>query len=45
VLLAPTMTLPVVAGRPDLGTWQSVAFVDFNRDNPRRHLDLSFLAG
>jgi thiamine phosphate synthase YjbQ (UPF0047 family) len=28
-----------------LGTWQSVAFVDFNPDNPRRHLDLAFVAG
>jgi secondary thiamine-phosphate synthase enzyme len=41
----PTLVLPVVHGEPWLGTWQSVAFVDFNPDNPRRHLRLSFLAG
>jgi secondary thiamine-phosphate synthase enzyme len=45
VLLSPTLVLPVAAGRPCLGTWQSVAFVDFNPDNPRRHLDLAFVAG
>ncbi len=43
VLLNPTLVLPVEGGRPLLGTWQSVAFVDFNPDNPRRHLDLAFL--
>jgi thiamine phosphate synthase YjbQ (UPF0047 family) len=26
-----------------LGTWQSVVFVDPNRDNPKRHLQLHFL--
>jgi len=45
VLLSPTLVLPVAAGRPCLGTWQSVAFVDFNPDNPQRHVDLAFLAG
>jgi secondary thiamine-phosphate synthase enzyme len=45
VLLSPTLVLPVADGRPCLGTWQSVAFVDFNPDNPRRHLDLAFVAG
>jgi secondary thiamine-phosphate synthase enzyme len=45
VLLSPTLVLPVTDGVPRLGTWQSVALVDFNRDNPRRHLDLAFLSG
>jgi len=44
-LLSPTLVLPVAAGQPALGTWQNVAFVDFNPDNPRRHLDLAFVAG
>ncbi len=44
-LLSPTLVLPVAGGQPALGTWQSVAFVDFNPDNPRRHLDLAFVAG
>ena len=45
VLLSPTLVLPVVGGEPALGIWQRVAFVDFNPDNPRRHLRLSFLPG
>lgn len=42
-LVAPSMTVPVAAGEPLLGTWQSVVFVDLNRDNPRRSVRLSFL--
>jgi secondary thiamine-phosphate synthase enzyme len=45
VLLCPSLVLPVLDGRPALGTWQSVAFVDLNRDNPVRHVRLSFLLG
>jgi secondary thiamine-phosphate synthase enzyme len=41
--VSPSLTLPVVGGRPALGTWQSVVFVDLNADNPRRHVRLSFL--
>ena len=44
-LLSPSLVLPVLAGRPALGTWQSVAFVDLNRDNPTRQVRLSFLPG
>ena len=43
--VAPSLTLPVVAGRPLLGTWQSVVVVDSNADNPERRLVLSFLPG
>ncbi|MFD7662702.1 secondary thiamine-phosphate synthase enzyme YjbQ [Streptomyces sp. NPDC059788] len=39
----PHATLPVVDGRLALGTWQSVCFVDTNRDNPERQVRLSFL--
>jgi thiamine phosphate synthase YjbQ (UPF0047 family) len=28
-----------------MGTWQSVVLVDLNRDNPRRTVRLSFVAG
>lgn len=45
VLVAPSVTLPVIAGEPALGVWQSVVLVDTNRDNPRRSVRLSFLAG
>ncbi len=41
--ISPSLTIPVVQGRPQLGTWQSVVLVDLNRDNPRREVRLSFL--
>jgi secondary thiamine-phosphate synthase enzyme len=40
----PYATIPVIAGRLALGTWQSVALVDLNVDNPNRQVRLSFLA-
>ena len=43
--VAPSVTLPVLAGRPALGTWQSVVLVDSNGDNPVRRVRLSFLPG
>lgn len=42
-LVSPSVTVPVQAGRPLLGTWQSVVLVDLNRDNPQRNVRLSFL--
>ena len=42
--ISPSLTLPVVEGRPALGTWQSVVLVDTNTDNPDRQLRLSFLS-
>jgi secondary thiamine-phosphate synthase enzyme len=44
-IIAPSITVPVLAGRPTLGTWQSIVLVDTNRDNPERRVRLSFLAG
>ena len=44
-LVAPSVTIPVQAGEPLLGTWQSIVLVDLNVDNPRRSVRLSFLAG
>jgi secondary thiamine-phosphate synthase enzyme len=43
--IAPSLTVPVVGGAPALGTWQSIVVVDPNRDNPRRNVRLTFLAG
>lgn len=43
--VAPSVTVPVLAGRPALGTWQSVVLVDSNADNPVRKVRLSFVAG
>ncbi|QNP62083.1 secondary thiamine-phosphate synthase enzyme YjbQ [Streptomyces genisteinicus] len=42
-LVPPHATLPVIGGRLELGTWQSVCLVDTNKDNPRRTVRLSFL--
>ena len=42
-LVAPFLTVPVVGGRLALGTWQSVALVDLNIDNPDRQVRFSFL--
>ena len=44
-IVAPSLTVPVLGGRPQLGTWQAVVLVDTNVDNPRRTVRLSFLAG
>ncbi len=44
-LVSPSLTIPVAAGRLVLGTWQRIALVDLNTDNPRRHVRLDFLAG
>ncbi|WP_040806406.1 YjbQ family protein [Nocardia concava] len=44
-LIAPYASVPVLAGELALGTWQSIAMVDLNVDNPVRQVRLSFLAG
>ena len=44
-LVSPSLTVPVLGGRPQLGTWQSVVLVDTNVDNPHRQVRFSFLAG
>jgi secondary thiamine-phosphate synthase enzyme len=44
-LVAPYASVPVLGGRLALGTWQSVALVDLNVDNPERQVRLSFLSG
>jgi len=43
--IGPSLTIPVLDGRPDFGTWQSVVLVDTNVDNPERSVRLSFLPG
>lgn len=44
-LISPSVTVPVVDGRPTLGTWQSIVLVDTNVDNSSRRVRLSFLSG
>jgi secondary thiamine-phosphate synthase enzyme len=41
--IAPSVTIPVIAGRLALGTWQSVVLVDPNVDNKTRTIRLSFV--
>ena len=43
--ICPSLVVPVVEGRLQLGTWQSVCLVDTNVDNPERSVRLSFLPG
>jgi secondary thiamine-phosphate synthase enzyme len=45
LLASPSLTVPVVAGRMTLGTWQSIALLDPNADNRRRTVRLALLAG
>jgi secondary thiamine-phosphate synthase enzyme len=42
-VVAPFLVIPVVGGTMALGTWQSVALVDLNVDNPDRRVRVSFL--
>jgi secondary thiamine-phosphate synthase enzyme len=41
--IAPAITVPVVGGELQLGTWQSICLVDTNVDNAVRTVRLSFL--
>ncbi|TMK75961.1 MAG: YjbQ family protein [Actinobacteria bacterium] len=44
LLAPPSLIVPVVGGELGLGTWQSIALVDPNRDNPTRTVRLSFVS-
>jgi secondary thiamine-phosphate synthase enzyme len=43
--ISPSVTIPVLGGRLQLGTWQSIVLVDTNVDNPIRSVQFSFLTG
>ncbi|OFW67572.1 MAG: hypothetical protein A2Z12_04260 [Actinobacteria bacterium RBG_16_68_21] len=43
--IAPSTTIPVVAGELALGTWQSIVLVDPNDDNRNRTVRFSFVSG
>jgi secondary thiamine-phosphate synthase enzyme len=45
VLVSPSLVLAVDQGEVFLGTWQRVVVVDPNRENDRRRLRLSLVAG
>jgi secondary thiamine-phosphate synthase enzyme len=44
VLVSPSLVVPTIGGRPVLGTWQRIALVDLNQDNPSRNVRLSFVS-
>jgi secondary thiamine-phosphate synthase enzyme len=44
-LIPPYASVPVLGGRLQLGTWQSICLVDLNVDNHDREVRFSFLAG
>jgi secondary thiamine-phosphate synthase enzyme len=44
LIASPSLVVPVVDGRMALGTWQSIALLDPNRDNPHRTVRLTFLS-
>ncbi len=41
--IAPSVVVPVIGGRLQLGTWQSIVLVDPNGDNATRTVRLSLL--
>ena len=43
LLVPPSLIVPVVGGELAIGTWQSIALLDPNRDNPTRTVRLSLL--
>lgn len=44
-MVPPYASIPVLGGRLQLGTWQSLCLVDLNIDNPDREVRFSFVAG
>jgi len=42
--ISPSITVPVINGILQLGTWQSIVLVDTNIDNPFRTIRLSFIS-
>ena len=44
-IVPPYASVPVLAGRLALGTWQSICLVDLNVDNHERTVRFSFLTG
>jgi thiamine phosphate synthase YjbQ (UPF0047 family) len=45
LLVPPSVSIPVMGGELALGTWQSIALLDPNPDNPNRKVALTFVDG
>jgi secondary thiamine-phosphate synthase enzyme len=43
LLAPPSITVPVANGELQLGTWQAIALLDPNPDNPTRRVSLTFI--
>ena len=43
LLVPPSVSIPVIAGELQLGTWQSIALLDPNPDNQNRTVSLTFV--
>ncbi|MGH7643768.1 MAG: secondary thiamine-phosphate synthase enzyme YjbQ [Candidatus Dormibacteria bacterium] len=43
-LLGCSLSVPVLEGVPQLGTWQSLALIDTNQENNQRRVRLCFLS-
>ena len=41
--LGSSETIPIVDGRLDLGTWQSIFFIELDGPRPNRTVDLTFI--
>jgi secondary thiamine-phosphate synthase enzyme len=44
LLAPPSVTIPVIDGSLQLGTWQSIALLDTNTDRDTRRIRLTFVA-
>jgi len=44
-VLGCSVSVPVLRGTPQLGTWQSLALIDTNQENNQRLVRFSFLPG
>ncbi|MHA1933864.1 MAG: secondary thiamine-phosphate synthase enzyme YjbQ [Candidatus Thorarchaeota archaeon] len=42
-ILGPSLTIPFVEGKLTLGTWQQIAFIDFDNKPRRRRIDIVIL--
>lgn len=45
LIVSSSLVIPVLGGRMALGTWQSIALIDSNVDNPTRTVRVSLLPG
>lgn len=44
-LMKPSLSIPLAAGKPTLGTWQQIVFIDFDNRPRRRELVVQILGG